>query len=131
MPANLVSEERGMPERPDCAHLECDARPEISLQKFRYGKPSPASFFTDADEEEHKEERLEKDEWIGPEWRVEACVKQHGDAEAHQGREDRKSQCKSVPTRVNAGAHETSKQFLDTRSSAKQGGADESCREHP
>ena len=117
-----------MPERPDCAHLECDARPEMLLQKFRHSNSSPASFLTDADEEEHKEERFEKDEWIGPEWRVEACVKQHGDAERHQGREDRKSQSKSVPTRVNAEANETVKQFLDTRSSAKQGGADEGCR---
>jgi hypothetical protein len=100
----------------------------MSLQKFRHSNPSPASFLTDADEEEHKEERFEKDEWIGPEWRVEACVKQHGDAERHQGREDRKSQSKSVPTRVNAEANETGKQFLDTRSSAKQGGADEGCR---
>src|SRR5262249_24454173 len=90
----------------------------------------PAPFLADADEEKHEHERLERAKRLRSEWRVEPCANKHRHAEGGHSDENRESQRKSVPARVNAEAHQPREQFLDARSSAQQGSSDEGCREH-
>ena len=99
-------------------------------EKFRHCKPSPASFLTDTDEEKHEEERLKKPNRLWPEWRVEPRANKHRDTEGGHGHENGESQCKRIPTRVNAEANQPNEKFPGAHFSAKQSSRDKGCREH-